>query len=173
MRRHVDEILGAAERATALAHQLLAFSQQQVPATREEAQGAAPARAEAPRGTEAILLVEDHEAVRLVTREILEAQGYTVLEASRGAEVPRAAERHRGPIHLMIAGIVLPDTTGPELARGLGPAWPGMKVLFISGYADNAVADPEGLLGPGAAFLQKPFSPDALARKVRLVLDSD
>jgi PAS domain S-box-containing protein len=169
MRRHLEEILGAAERATALAHQLLAFSRPEV-LPHEEAAAASPVLAAVPRGTEAILLVEDHEAVRLVTREILEAQGYTVLEASRGAEAPRAAERHTGPIHLMIADVMLPDTTGPALARGLGPAWPGMKVLFISGYADSAVVE-EGLLDPDAAFLPKPFTPDALARKVREVLE--
>lgn len=169
LRRHLDEILGAAERATALTHQLLAFSRQQAVPPRDETQPAAPATVEAPRGSETVLLVEDHEAVRLVTREILEAQGYTVLEASRGGEAPLAAGRHKGPIQLMITDIVMPDTTGPELARRLRPAWPGMKVLFISGFTDNAGAD-QGILDPGAAFLQKPFSPDALARKVREVL---
>ena len=168
LRRHLEEILEAAERATALAHQLLAFSGQQEPAPAGAPRDASTA-AEAPRGTETVLLVEDHEAVRLVVREVLEAQGYTVLEASRAAEARRAEKRHEGPIHLMIADVLMPDATGPELALQLRPARPRMKVLFISGHADPTVAS-EALLDPATAFLQKPFSPDTLARKVREVL---
>jgi CheY-like chemotaxis protein len=168
IRRHLEEIIGAAERATALAHQLLAFSQVEAEPP-VEARSPAAAPSEAPRGTETVLLVEDQEAVRVVVREILEAQGYTVLEAGGASEALRAGERHPGPIHLTIADVVIPEMTGPELVRELQPARPRMKVLFISGYADAAVAG-EGLLDAEAAFLSKPFSPDTLARKVREIL---
>ncbi|HVQ28337.1 MAG TPA: response regulator, partial [Vicinamibacteria bacterium] len=166
-RRHLDEILAAADRATGLAHQLLAFSQVE---TTPQAEPLSPAAAlpDAPSGHETVLLVEDQEAVRLVVREILEARGYTVLDAGRGDEARLVGERHRGPIHLIVADVLLPDTTGPELVLELLPAWPNARVLFISGHADAAAG--QGLLDAHAAFLQKPFSPDTLARKVREVL---
>lgn len=168
IRHHLDEIKDAAERATALAHQLLAFSEIQAEPAIETPSPPAPP-ADAPRGTETVLLVEDQEAVRVVVREILEAQGYTVLEAGRAQEALLAGQRHPGPIHLTIADVVIPDMTGPELVRELQPSRPAMKVLFISGFADAAVAS-EGLLDAEAAFLPKPFSPDTLARKVREIL---
>ena len=168
VRRHLAEIIGAAKRATALAHQLLAFSPQEKPMP-DEPQSAATATTEAPRGTETVLLVDDHEAVRLVVREVLEAQGYTVLEASRSDEARQIGERHEGPLHLLITDVLMPDAIGPELALGLRRARPDMKVLFISGHVDTSGAD-QGFLNPEAAFLQKPFSPGTLARKVREVL---
>ena len=168
LRRHLEEILDAAERANALTHQLLAFSGEPEEAP-PEPRSAPASPTDAPRGTETVLLVEDHEAVRLVVREVLEAQGYRVLEASRAAAARLASEGHVGPIHLMIADVLMPDAIGPELALELRPARPEMKVLFISGHADATMGG-QGLLNPQAAFLQKPFSPDTLARKVREIL---
>jgi PAS domain S-box-containing protein len=170
LRRHLEEILWAAERATALTQQLLAFSRRQALASVPEAPRAAPDAEEAPpRGTETILLVEHHEAVRLVAREILEAQGYIVLEASQGAEALFIQKRYARPVHLMVIDVVMPDMSGPDLARRLAQAWPDAKVLFVSGQSEHDVA-PDGVLNPDAAFLHKPFSPDALARKVREAL---
>ena len=122
-RRHLEEILAAADRATGLAHQLLAFSQVET-APPAEALSPAAALPDAPSGHETVLLVEDQEAVRLVVREILEAQGYTVLDAGRGDEARLVGERHRGPIHLIVADVLLPDTTGPELVLELLPDGP-------------------------------------------------
>jgi signal transduction histidine kinase/CheY-like chemotaxis protein len=121
------------------------------------------------RGMETILLVEDEEAVRELARDILQARGYTVLEARHGAEALLAAEQHSGPIHLMLTDVVMPEMTGRELADRLVVLRPAMKVLFMSGYTDNAVVN-HGVLDPGTVFLQKPFTAAVLARKVREVL---
>jgi PAS domain S-box-containing protein len=165
--RHLEEILGAAERATALTQQLLAFSRRQAMAPLPEVSRAAPtAMPEPPRGSETILLVEHHEAVRLVEREILEGQGYIVLEAGQGEDALLIQKRYARPVHLVVTDVVMPDMSGPELARRLARAWPATRVLFVSGQTSDDSA-PDGVLARDAAFLQKPFSPDALARKVR------
>ena len=169
-RRHLDEILEAAARATALTQQLLAFSRRQAltpPA--EWPRRAAPAAEPSPRGSETVLLVEHHEAVRLVEREILEAQGYRVLEASRGEEALLLQKRYTQPVDLLVTDVVMPDMSGPELARRLAEGWPETRVLFLSGLTDHDAA-PDGVLARDAAFLPKPFSPDDLARKVREAL---
>lgn len=170
VRRHLEEILSAAQRATSLSQQLLAFSRGRSLSPPHEMLRAAPTDADAPRGSETVLLVEHHEAVRLVAREILEAQGYSVLEASQAGEALRIEERHDGPVHLLVAEVAMPDMSGPELARRLARGRPEAKVLFVSGLTDTEAA-PDGILGSHAPFLPKPFSPDALARKVREVLD--
>ena len=121
-------------------------------------------------GTETLLLVEDEDAVRALTREILQMGGYTVLEAGNGAEALRLCERHGGPVHLLVTDVVMPEVGGRELADRLTALRPGLKVLYLSGYADDAVVR-HGVLGSEVAFLQKPFSIDALARKVREVLN--
>ncbi len=168
--RHLEELLGAAERAKALTQQLLAFSRRQAQAAPPVTLRAAPTAPEAPpRGSETILLVEHHEAVRLVEREILEGQGYIVLEASRGEDALLIQRRYAPPVHLVVTDVVMPDMSGPELARRLARAWPETKVLFVSGHCADDSA-PDGVLARDAAFLQKPFSPDALARKVREAL---
>jgi len=131
--------------------------------------GVAPARAV--RGSETILLVEDDHAVRVLARSVLQAHGYTVLEASQGKEALFLSGQHEGPIHLMVTDTVMPGMSGRDLAERLKPSRPNMKVLFMSGYTDKAIVH-HGELVPGTAFLQKPFTPDALARKVREVLDS-
>ncbi len=140
-----------------------------------EAIVAAPIGAERPlpkRGTETLLLVEDEDVVRFLTREILVGQGYTVLEASRGDEAIRICTQHGGPIHLMVTDVVMPGMSGPQVAKALQPLRPEMKVLYVSGYTDDAIVH-HGILTSGLAFLQKPFAPESLARKVREVLERD
>jgi len=122
-------------------------------------------------GSETILLVEDEAEVRVLVRNILETLGYTVLEAQHPGEVSVIVERHAGPIHLLLTDMIMPRMSGRALAEQLEPLRPEMKVLYISGYTDNTILH-HGLIEPGIAFLQKPFVPDALARKVRAVLDT-
>jgi CheY-like chemotaxis protein len=106
-----------------------------------------------------------------VVREILEMYGYNVLEARHGVEALEISDRHQGPIHLMVTDVVMPQMSGRELAQRLQPLRPDMKVLYMSGYTDDAIVR-HGVLGAGMAFLSKPFTPDALALKVREVLDT-
>jgi PAS domain S-box-containing protein len=126
-------------------------------------------RAEAQRGTETLLLAEDDDSVRELVRNVLRENGYKVLEASRGEEALQLSELFAGKIDLLVTDLVMPQMNGRELARRLLNQRPQLKVLYISGYADNATWNP---VGPdaGGAFLQKPFTPEALARKVREVL---
>jgi CheY-like chemotaxis protein len=119
---------------------------------------------------ETVLLVEDEDAVRALAREVLRRQGYIVLEARHGVDALRLAERHPDEIHLMITDVVMPHMSGRELAERLCAARPTMKVLFMSGYTDHALMN--RALTPGSSFLQKPFTPEAFARKVRQVLDT-
>ena len=123
------------------------------------------------RGSEAILLVEDQEEVRKLVRRMLEARGYRMLVAASGPEALRLAEQHRGTIDLLVTDVVMPGMSGREVALLLAPAHPKMKVLYLSGYTDESVVR-HGILEPGIAFLQKPFSAETLARKLREVLDS-
>ena len=122
-----------------------------------------------PRGTETVLLVEDVEALREIVRRVLVEQGYVVLDAVDAPAAMLRAEKHRGPIHLLLTDVVLPGLSGRELAERLGAARPEMKVLFTSGYTDDAVVR-RGVLERGVAFMQKPFTPEVLARRVREVL---
>jgi CheY-like chemotaxis protein len=120
---------------------------------------------------ETILLVEDEDAVRTLVRDALKATGYAVLEASHGHEALLICERHAGRIDLMVTDVVMPEMSGRELADRLAPVRPGLQVLYMSGYTDNAVVH-HGVLDPGTTFLQKPFGPGVLLRKVREVLDA-
>jgi signal transduction histidine kinase/CheY-like chemotaxis protein len=128
------------------------------------------APATTPRGHETLLLVEDEEGVRELIAEWLSGHGYRVLTATNGVEALALAAREARVIDLLIADVVMPQMGGPALAERLVPARPGMKVVYVSGYADEAIDDPR--LAAGADFLQKPFSLDTLVRKVREVLDS-
>ncbi len=121
-------------------------------------------------GSETILLVEDEETVRALALRVLARRGYTLLEAADGEEALRKASEHLGPIHLLMTDVIMPRMTGRELARHLTEARAELKVLYASGYTDDAVFR-HGVLEPGTAFLQKPFTPDALARTVREVID--
>jgi hypothetical protein len=121
------------------------------------------------RGTETVLVAEDVTAVRAVTREMLKRYGYTVLEAADGASALEVAASVKGPIHLLLTDVVMPDLNGRDLAARLHAARPEMKVLFMSGYTDDAVVR-HGILQQGIAYLQKPFTPASLAQKVRRVL---
>jgi len=123
------------------------------------------------RATETVLLVEDEAAVRSLLRDILESNGYVVLEASRAEEALEASEQHGGLIQLLLTDVVMPDIGGRKLADRLKTSRPEARVLYMSGYTDIAIVQ-HGLLEPGVAFLQKPFTPEALSRKVREVLDA-
>jgi PAS domain S-box-containing protein len=141
------------------------------PADAAAARVAAPpaGKSGADRGWETVLLVEDEDAVRALAREVLRRHGYTVLEARHGLDALRVAERHPDDIHLMITDVVMPPLSGRDLAERLVVERRTMKVLFMSGYTDHAVVHRD--LTAGTAFLQKPFTPDVFARKVRSVLD--
>jgi two-component system, cell cycle sensor histidine kinase and response regulator CckA len=122
------------------------------------------------RGSEMILVVEDEEGIRKLIRSILQQAGYTVVDASNGAEALRFCETHSEPIHLMISDVVMPQMSGRELANRLASLRPEIKVLFMSGYTDNAIVR-HGVLEPDTPFLQKPFTPVSLTNKVREVLE--
>ncbi|HXM37540.1 MAG TPA: PAS domain S-box protein [Gemmatimonadales bacterium] len=129
------------------------------------------AKAGPARGSETVLVVEDEAAVLKLSHRALEAQGYTVLAAADGADALRIVERHGGTIDLLLTDVVMPGLSGRDLADQLQVRRPGIRVLYMSGYPGDAVVQ-HGTLPPGSAFLQKPFSPDTLARKVRDVLDA-
>src|SRR5438034_1126981 len=123
------------------------------------------------RGSETVLVVEDQEEVRQLTKRVLEARGYAVLAARNGAEALEIVARHPTRIHLMITDVVMPGMNGRELAELACARRSDLKVLYVSGYTGEAVLQ-HRLLEPGVAFLQKPFTPDVLARKTREVLDN-
>jgi two-component system cell cycle sensor histidine kinase/response regulator CckA len=134
---------------------------------------AQPVRAEAPArgGHETVLVAEDDDDVRRLARRVLEGQGYAVLEAPDAATALRLAAGHAGPIDLLLTDVVMPEMPGTELARRLGDARPGTRVLYVSGYTDHSVGN--GALPTGTSFLQKPFSATTLVRRVRHVLDAE
>ena len=124
-----------------------------------------------PHGTETLLIVEDDPSVRHLARSVLEAQGYEVLTASNGRDGLHAASEHKGlPISLVVTDVIMPLMGGKAMAEWLTATYPDLKILFTSGYMDDAIAQ-HGVLEPGVEFLPKPYSPSILARKVREMLD--
>jgi two-component system cell cycle sensor histidine kinase/response regulator CckA len=130
-----------------------------------------PLAAEKRTGTETILLVEDEDQLRVVARTVLRKMGYQVLEAQNPGEALLHCERFVGTIHLLLTDVVMPQMSGPELAKRLLRERPGIKVLCMSGYTDDALVR-HGALEAGIAYLQKPITPDRLTLKVRAVLDA-
>jgi CheY-like chemotaxis protein len=125
-----------------------------------------------PRGSETLLLVEDEEAVRSVAVETLRLSGYTVLEAADGEDALRICKRYRSAIDLMVTDVIMPRMGGPELVQRAREVRPDLEVLYVSGYAENAIAHHGVLVDETIHFLQKPFSLEALSRKVRELLDA-
>jgi DNA-binding response OmpR family regulator len=122
-------------------------------------------------GTETLLLVEDEPQIRQMALEFLSEGGYNLLVASNGIEALKILEEESGPVHLILTDVVMPQMSGRELAERAVVTRPETKVLYMSGYTNDAIVR-HGVLDSGTWFIQKPFSPDALARKVREVLDS-
>ena len=129
-----------------------------------------PGQAAAGQGTETVLLVEDEDALRALLREVLESLGYRVLDAGLGAEALRIAREHRGPIHVLLTDLVMPHMTGRELAARLSCLRPELKVLFMSGYGVGAA--PRQEIPSDAAYIEKPFTADAMGGAIRALLDS-
>lgn len=131
-----------------------------------------PIRAtEAVRGNETVLVAEDDPGVREFIADSLLQHGYTVIEASSGAEAILALERHNGPVHVLVTDVIMPKLNGRHLAEFLSLKRPELKVLYISGYTENAIVH-QGVLDPGVHFLAKPFSPMQLVEKLRVVLET-
>lgn len=126
--------------------------------------------ADFPRGSGTILLVEDDEMVRQMSRQILEMSGFIVVEANNGAQALQLCKEDEIHIDLVLTDVVMPQMGGRELVECLAPLLPEAKVLYMSGYTDEAVVR-HGVLGESMHFLQKPFAPDALIIRVREVLD--
>ena len=118
-----------------------------------------------------MLLVEDDPAIRSLLAQVLKGTGYTVFDAGDAAEALRIATHHRGTIHVAVTDVVLPQMSGPDLVANLQQSRPEMRVLFISGYTDDEIVR-RGVTAAPTSFLQKPFTPEALVRAMRNVLDS-
>ncbi len=123
-----------------------------------------------PRGSETVLVVEDEDVVRALLLRVLRQQGYTVLPASQGTDALLMEERHEGRIDLVVTDVVMPGLSGRQVAEELTRRRPGLRVLYVSGYTNDAMVR-HGVREAETAFLQKPFAPEELARKVREVLD--
>jgi CheY-like chemotaxis protein len=123
------------------------------------------------RGSETVLLVEDAEPLRMLAQLFLKENGYHVLTAADGAEALQVAAQTPGPIHLLLTDVVMPGINGRVLAERLAPLHPAMKVLYMSGYTDSFIAG-HGVLEEGIHLLHKPFTEDALMRKIRELLDA-
>lgn len=121
-------------------------------------------------GTETLLIVENESAIRNLLQVALRRNGYTVLAAESGREALEVVRNHAGTIHLLITDVVMPDMDGPELVKQLSSIRPDTPALFMSGYMDDTLGD-RGVLSTNANFIQKPFSPRAIAKKVRDILD--
>ena len=122
------------------------------------------------KGSDTVLLVEDDDSLRNLVRRVLKRYGYNVLAAKNGEDALRVSEEHEGPINLMITDVVMPGMDGRELSTRLQPYRPELKILYMSGYTDNTIVE-RGVLAPGINFIEKPFSPESLALKIRKLLD--
>jgi len=127
---------------------------------------------EVPRGTETILVVEDEAMIREIIKVTLSDHGFSVLLAQDGEEAVRISKAHPGRIHLLLCDVVLPKMSGRDVATGLAALRPELRVLYMSGYTSNAIVH-HGVLEPGIAFLQKPFSPAVLLAKMQEVLSAE
>jgi CheY-like chemotaxis protein len=123
-----------------------------------------------PRGDETILMVEDHDDVRKLAAQILEGQGYRILEASCGDDGLAISKEWKGPIHMILTDVVMPRMSGRELVERCKESRQDFKVLYMSGYTDHTIVD-HGVLEQGTNLIQKPFTVEGLSRKVREVLD--
>jgi CheY-like chemotaxis protein len=143
-----------------------------LPATQSQAKGDLREQHAEPTTSsgETILLVEDQPEVRRLAARVLRGRGYDVLEAAGGEEALALSAAHRGRLHLLVTDVVMPGMKGPEVAARLTAARPGLPVLYVSGYADEVLGPRDELLAQGTLLL-KPFSPDALAARVRELLD--
>ena len=130
-----------------------------------------PVRGQWSRGSETVLLVEDAPMIRRLAREIMTRAGYTVIQAGDAVQALSLAEAHAGRIHMLVTDLIMPGPSGVDLAEQLTTIRDDVRVLFMSGYTDNAIVR-NGLLAEGASFLQKPFTPEELLRKMRQVLDA-
>ena len=124
-----------------------------------------------PTGGFTVLVVDDEEAVRRLACRMLTWTGYQALEARHGREALSTIEQHAGTVHLVLTDIKMPGMTGRELGRVVEQRWPGMPILYMSGFASEVFQG--GLLEPGAPFLAKPFTQDDLAAKVKTLLQGD
>jgi CheY-like chemotaxis protein len=142
-----------------------------LPRVRSEAQSVERPLTPAPgSGNETVLLVEDEEAVRNLTRRVLEHHGYRVLSAPSGEAAMEVSRLHTGPLELLLTDVVMPGISGPRLAEQLKAERPDLRLIFMSGYAATTL-EQKILLDPASAFLQKPFTTEQLMRRVREVLD--
>jgi CheY-like chemotaxis protein len=130
----------------------------------------APARSRSPKGSETILLVDDEEGVRKLVFAVLKSNGYDVVEASNGAAALAAYEKNGHKIDMVLTDVVMPQMSGFELGKQLQDQTPALKILYMSGYRDNAIG--AGGADTPLAFLHKPFTPDVLLSKIREVLDA-
>jgi two-component system, cell cycle sensor histidine kinase and response regulator CckA len=142
-----------------------------LPATSERSEAVVIERSARPAGTETVLLVEDEDEVRLLARDILQQLGYTVLEASNGHEALEISGNRGGPIDLLLTDVIMPGMSGRELAERLRPAQPEMRVIYMSGYTAD-VLEPRALLEGDRLVIQKPFTAEILAQRVREALDA-
>jgi CheY-like chemotaxis protein len=122
-------------------------------------------------GSETVLLVEDEDVVRNLVKEILTSNGYKVLESRNGPEALAICSNFADPIHLLLTDMIMPGMSGPELKGKIAAMRPGISVLFMSGYTDDSIIR-NGVLDLDTSFIEKPFTPDGLSRKVRDVLDA-
>jgi two-component system cell cycle sensor histidine kinase/response regulator CckA len=141
-----------------------------LPRVEGEVETVSPVSDPAPHGTETVLVAEDDTPVRDFVTRVLSANGYRVLSASEGFDALRLCGESADPVHLLVTDVVMPGMGGRELAFRVKAAKPGIRILFVSGYTGNTISH-SGNLEEGLEFLQKPFTPDALLRKVRKVLD--